>query len=1021
MHADSETGRVLVIGAGVAGIRAALDLAETGYQILLTESSPAIGGILSKLDYQFPTDHCGMCRMLPFVGREYASQFCMRKGLYHDNITILPNTDVVSCEGEAGNFEVTLRHRARLVDTDICIGEGNCAQVCPVEMEDTFNEGLTMRKAIYRPVPHNLPNLYVIDEKVCDKCGECVKVCPVNAINLDAQDTEETVTVASVILAAGAGLYQPDTEPDFYTYGRSHNVVTSLEFERLISASGAFSGSIMRPHDGTQAKKIAWLQCVGSRNRKAGRDYCSAVCCMFALKEAVLAKQLGGPDTEVSIFYMDMRTYGKDYYKYRVAAEKEKGVRLVRCRAHSVHQGDNGDAVIRYFGEDGQPHEESFDLVVLATGQSPPSEIGHLKQIFGFDLNPAGFIATEGGYGVETNASGIYACGAMTGLKDISETVLQGSAAAAESSRFMKSKGLEWEEKPPSSKEKDVSREVPMVDIVICRWPLREGAHGIDFDALAESLRGVDNVENVHVINEVCRGGVDEVRDLLSKSDANRVIFAACLPYVYKKKLKEVSQQAGFNLALVEVVDLRGHIRRLLHTETAENSQISAKKQLVAKVDEVCAKEPVIAKTVPVEPRALVIGGGLSGMQAALAIARHGIEVILVEKSADLGGHALKLHYTLEGIDPRLLSSKLADEIRSAPGIKVYTNAEVVETKGSVGRFKSRVRIDGREDMLELDHAVTVVATGGKEAPAEEYGYGKSDIIITQEELELGLVEGNIDPAGLKNIVMIQCVGSREPGKREYCSRLCCSAAIKNALKVLDANPSARIIVLYRDMMTYGFKEKFYSEARARGVIFSTYGMDHKPAVSLEDDRPTVSFMDEVLNKEVQVQPDMLVLSTGIAPNENVELAKVLGLEINEYGFFRELDYKWKPVETPREGIYLCGLAHSPRSIPEALVMAEAAAQRALSVLSHKELTSARLVSTVRHALCSVCELCVEMCPYNARSVDESTGRIVVDELACLGCGICVAGCPSSASSFTGRLERQIMTALDAHLNECRI
>ncbi len=1016
MYSSGQPGKVLVVGAGVAGIRAALDLAETGYHVLLTESSPAIGGILSKLDYQFPTDHCGMCRMLPFVGREYASQFCMRKGLFHDNIEIMPNTEVISCEGDAGSFEVKLRHRAQLVDTTICIGEGNCAEVCPIEVKDEFNEGLTFRKAIHRPVPHNLPNLFVIDEQVCDKCGECLKVCPVNAIDLEAENTDEVVQVGAVVLAAGAGLFRPDAEPDFYSYGRSDDVLTSLEFERVLSASGTSSGKLVRPHDGKEINKIAWLQCVGSRNRKAGRDYCSAVCCMFALKEAVLARQKGGPDTEVTIFYMDMRTYGKGYYQYRVAAEKDKGVRLVRCRAHSVHHGEDGEAVIRYFGADGRSHEESFDLVVLATGQTPPAEVVQMSRLFGFELNPAGFVATDGEYGVATSAPGVFACGSMTGLKDISETVLQGSAAALESSKLMQAKGLGWEERHATFKERDVAREAPLVDIVICRWPLREGAHGIDFNRLADSLRECDRVANINVIDEICRGGLDKVRELLSQSRANRVILAACLPYVYKKLLKETALLAGFNLALVEVLDLRGHIRRLLHTESAERTERSARDQLLSKVEEICAKDPVRATSVRVEHRAVVIGGGLSGMQAALAIAMHGVEVALVEKSETLGGHALKLHYTLEGIDPRELATRLVDEVRSTHGINVFTNAEIVKSNGSVGRYQTTIRVADREEPLRIDHAVTVVATGGGEAPTDEYCYGQSDSILTQETLELGLVKGSVDPQSLRDVVMIQCVGSREAGKREYCSRLCCSAALKNALKLIELNPNIRIIVLYRDMMAYGFKEKHYSEARAKGVVFSTYRPEDKPQVSVDQGKPTVVFTDEVLGREVKIDPDLLILSTGIVPGDNANLASKLGLDLTENGFFSELDYKWKPVETLKEGVYLCGLAHSPRSIPEALIMAEAAAERALSILSHKELTSARLVSKVRQALCSVCELCVELCPYQARSVDPATGRIAVDELACLGCGICVAGCPSGAASFAGRLETQVMTALDAQL-----
>jgi heterodisulfide reductase subunit A len=1019
MTMANDTGRVLVVGAGVAGIRAALDLAESGYEVLLTESSPAIGGILSKLDNQFPSDHCGMCRMLPYIGRDYASEFCMRKSLFHDNITILPNTDVISCLEEPNRFSVTLRHRPFHVSSDACLGEGECGEcvrVCPVQVRDSFNEGLTLRKAIYRPVPHNLPNLFVVDRAVCKEgCDECMKVCPTRAIDLDAKATEAIVSVGAVVLAAGTGFYEPGSDPDFYSYTRSPNVVTSLEFERMISPSGTYLGELVRPHDGRPIRKVAWLQCVGSRNRKQGRDFCSSICCMFALKEAQLAKERGGPNMDATVFYMDMRTFGRDYYRYRAEAE-ERGVRLVRCRAHTVNLKASGDPVIRFFDDAGNPHEEDFDLVVLAAGQSPPADVRKMHEVFDVDLNEFGYVKTDEQRNAETSRPGVFVCGSFTGLKDISESLVQGSAAAAGAAARLRSSGFAPKESPSGLKERSVERECPKVDILLCKCPLDGDTDAVDFKKLAGALEADDRVAGVQVIEDLCNKGLEGVREILGGSKANRVLFGACLQYVYKNRIRDLAREAGFNPSLVSVVDLRGQVQRPLRKGLKEEAAPGALSLLRTGVEELCARDPAGSRKIPVEQRALVVGGGLSGMQAALSLARHGIEVVLVEKGEKLGGHALNLRFTLEGFDPRLAARKMRDEVLGSESIKVHVSAEVADSVGEPGAFVTRIRTSNRDETVIVTHGATIVATGGSEAPTDEYGLGQSDAIMTQEELEKALADGSMGPDRLGMVVMIQCVGSREKGKREYCSRLCCGSALKNAGRILEVNPEARVLVLYRDMMTFGFKEKYYTEARTRGILFNTYELDSKPEVTLEEGKPVLKYRDAILGKDVEARPDLVVLSTGVVPSDNRDLARVLGIELGPDGFFKEFDYKWKPVETVRPGVYICGLANSPRSIPEALAMAEAAAQRALVMLSRKELETARLVSEVRHSICALCELCVSLCPQQARRVDPAENRIVVDALACLGCGICAAACPSSAAIVTGHVDRQVMAGLDVRL-----
>jgi heterodisulfide reductase subunit A len=1014
-------GSVLVVGAGVAGIRAALDLAEVGYRVLLTDASPAIGGILAKLDYQFPNDHCGMCKMLPVVGREYASQYCMRKSLFHDNIKIMPFTEVRGISGEVGAFQVELVKRARHVDTDVCIGTGYCADICPIEVPDEFNQGLTRRKAIFQPVPHNLPNMYVIDMNACDKCGECVKVCPVDAINLDAQDEHTTVDVDAVIFAAGSGLYDPSIASDLSSYAVSRDVVTALEFERLLSASGAYDGVIHRPSDGRPAKRIAWLQCVGSRNRKQGRDYCSSICCMFALKEAVLAHEKGGADVETTIFYMDMRTFGKDFYRYREHAEERHGVKLVRCRVHTVDALGDGTLRLRYLDPaTGEWGEDVFDLVVLSTGQTPGADTRRMAQLLGIELNEAGYFPSVGVEKVKTPNEGILMCGSFMGLTDIGEALTSGSAAASEASKLMASLGKPFKEEVELPPERPVGRERPTVAVLLCQWNAGKMPGGVNLEQLKTALARRPGVGEVHILETLCRGtGYEQAGKILERSGCNRVLFAACLPYVYRQRLKLLARMAGLNPSLVEVVDIRSTIQRHLAEKDVPTLMRKVESAVIVALERLKESEALEVHSIPVVQQALVVGGGVAGMRAALSLATRGIHVHLVERGDELGGRPLKrMHYTLEGVDPRKLVAELQQAVWESKRITVYKPAEILESNGTLGNFRTVIE-NGEGEKHEVLHGATIIATGGGEATTTEYCSGQSDRILTQSEVEDRLATGRLDPKEVETVVMIQCVGSREKGAHEYCSRVCCAAALKNAFKIREGNPDARVMILYRDVMTYGFLEQHYTRARGEGILFTSYELDDKPRVEVVDDRPVVRFTDPILRREVQVAADLLCLSTGIeAEGSNAELARILGLELTQDGFFQEAESKWRPVDFMKEGVFLAGTAHSPRPVAEVIAQAEAAAQRAFTYLSRRNVTTARVVSRVHDSLCSRCQTCVTICPYEARSFDEVEQVIVVDQAACQGCGMCAVACPNSSAEVMGMSERQTMAVIDAALLE---
>ena len=1135
-------GSALVVGAGISGIRSALDLAEFGYQVTLIDRSPHLGGTLTQLDYQFPTDGCGMCKMLPLVERDASSQYCLRKGLFHENIEILLSTELVAVEGEPGKFQVTLRQRPNLVDPGRCIGCGECSRVCPVEVPDEFNQGLTKRKAAYLPVPHSIPNRYVIDLASCTHCGACEKACPTGAIDfawearrrfrilvvddelivrdslkdwleedgfqVDTAESgaealervsreayhlmlldikmpgmdgvevlkrakearpelpvvmmtayatvetaveamkigaldylmkpfdpetlvplvvklyetlertgERTLEVGAVILAAGFGSYDPATGKNPYGYGVLPNVVTSLEFERILSGTGPNQGRLLRPSDGKEIRKVAWLQCVGSRDIQANADYCSSVCCMFSIKEALLAKERSNGQVDAALFYMDMRTFGKNFYRYQERAEKEVGVRFVRSRVHSLEPaGDAGSLRVSYADLKGAPHEEVFDLVVLAAGQRPQAGGERLAEITGVELNPWGFCQLRPNSLSRTARDGVLVSGSFPGLRDIAESVVQAGSASLAASRLIHSKGggLAVEAEPRST-FRDVSREDPrmMVAFCTCGDALNQVA---DLDMIASRLSHLPGVAQVQRIPQVCtQAGWTQLEETLSGTAPNRLIIGACLPYVYTRKLRALAEKTGLPPHLMDVVDIR---TPAFPGRNADRQEVSRDllAALAMGVGRLKGIDPSLPVTTPIIQKALVVGGGIAGMTAALAIADHGFPVTLVERDAELGGNLRSIHRVLEGGSPQELLEETAARVVKHPNIQVRPKAKVLSSQGSVGRFRTTIEgEDGAKQVLE--HGVAILATGGREAPTDLYAYGQSDAIVTQHQLEERLHAGEIKASDFAAIAMIQCVGSREE-PRNYCSRICCGSALKNALYLKGQNPDLDVYILYRDMMAYGFLESHYTKAREAGVIFIQYEVGEKPRVDVADGRLSLEVTDPILGRKVALRPDLLVLSTGIVPADHGRLAEIFGVELNQDGFFQEAEPKWRPVDFLKEGIFTCGIAHSPRYLPETIAMAEAAAQRALRILVSDRLAAGATVAAVRPSLCALCERCINACPYGARWRDEDEEKIIVDELMCQGCGSCAAVCPNSASVLRGYRDQQVFSVIDAALDE---
>ncbi|BCS95666.1 hypothetical protein DSLASN_12980 [Desulfoluna limicola] len=1009
MTEKTTMGSVLIAGGGIGGIQAALDLANSGYYVYLVEKSPSIGGVMAQLDKTFPTNDCSMCIMSPKlveVGR-------------HMNIELLTLSEIKGVTGEQGNFEVEVFQKARYVDMDKCIACGACTEKCPKKVDDVYNQGLVKRKAIYALYPQAVPLKYCIDADNClkltkGKCGICEKKCPAGAINYDDTDKNISLNVGSIILAPGFKTYDPSGK-DIYNYDRSPDVVTSIEFERLLSASGPNQGHVVRMSDHGKPKKIAWLQCVGSRDiNTCDNGHCSSVCCMYAIKQAIIAKE-HDPSLDCTLFYMDMRTHGKGFESCYNEAKEKHGIRFVRCRVHSVFNQAAGEVgqVIDYVDETtGKVTREIFDIVVLSVGMEITNEVKHLTKTMGVDLTPGGFAKTGSFNPVATSRKGVYVCGALQGPKDIPQSVIEAGSAALSAGASLASARGTLTRTITATEENDITGERPRVGVFVCHCGINISSV-VDVPAVRDFAKGLPFVEYVADNLYSCSQDTqDAMTKVIKEQNLNRIVVAACSPRTHDPLFQETLLNAGLNKYLFEMVNIRNH-NSWVHKDHPIEATTKAQEMVRMAVAKVALFTPLAEAELSIDQNALVVGGGLSGMAAATALSSQGYHVSIVEKEESLGGQANHLYKTAKGESIQEGLQHMVEKVTADANIDLFLGAELTEVDGFVGNFASTVTQGDHQTRTK--HGVTVIATGAAEHTPDEYLYGKDPRVLTGLDLDRKFIADDPILKETGCAVFIQCVGSREPG-RPYCSRICCTHTVASALHLKEKNPEMKIFVLYRDIRTYGEREALYREAREKGVIFVRYSVNDKPVVKNSGDHLTVTVTDHVLKQPIAIQADLLTLASAVTPYRDEKLAQFFKVPINDEGFFAEAHVKLAPSDFAVDGVFLCGLAHYPKPVDESIAQAQAAASSATRLLSGKTINTSGNVAEVTTALCSGCGVCMAVCPYNAPSLQtegRDEGRAFINPVICKGCGACVASCRSGALQLKGFEEAQLMAMID--------
>ena len=918
-----------------------------------------------------------------------------------------------SLTGVAGNFDVKLIQHPRYVDMEKCIACGVCAEKCPKKVTNEYDAGLNKRKAAYVRYAQAVPLKYALDAEQCiylmrGKCKACEKFCPADAIFFDDRQKEISLNVGAVILSTGSETFDPRFY-DTFGYSSSENIVTSLEFERILSASGPYGGHLIKPSDKSEPEKIAWLQCVGSRDTHIGaRGYCSGVCCTYAVKEAILAKEHSRNGLDAAIFYIDLRTFGKDFERYYNKAEQDLGVRFIKSRiTHVEPMDENGRHRIRYVDHAGKSIAEDFDIVVLSVGLGVGGQAVNLAERLGVEINHYQFAKSGSFDPVQSSRSGIYICGAFQGPKDIPTSVIDASAAAGKVGSSLSDARWTLTKTRQLPEQIDVTGEPPRVGVFVCCCGTNIAGF-VDVPAVVAFAKTLPNVvfadQNLFSCSQDTQGQISQI---IKENCLNRIVVSACTPKTHELLFQETLVNGGLNKYLFEMANIRNQCS-WVHQDNMEAATEKAQDLVRMAVAKVSLYEPLEEPKMKINQAALVIGGGVAGMTAARTLSQQGYRSQLIEKHGELGGQARYLNETWQGEPVGPFLNALIREVQIDDNIDVYLNATVENVDGFVGNFKTTIQSHGEPKVLQ--HGVTLIASGAEELKPDDFLYSQDPRVLTGLELKYKL---KIDPSfdACRTAVFVQCVGSRSAA-RPWCSKVCCTQSIKSALDLKSINPTMNIFILYRDIRTFGLREDLYREARDRGIKFIRYNTTNGIALNTAEKGLMINFTDRVLRRAMTIESDLLVLASAMVPEQNNPLGQFYKIPQNADGFFAEAHVKLRPNDFATDGVFVCGLAHAPKPIDESIAQAQAAAARAVTVLAALEISVSGTVALVDPNFCSQCGVCVSVCPYSAPKFNEISVKAEIQSTLCKGCGLCVASCRSGAIHLKGFDTSQIMAML---------